>query len=606
VGGAPGSCLTGIGNLAFDVSDDGSRGQLEMALSEILTTSRVRDWAGSRSYRRGEDYFLGGRVSDLKAVKGRITATVSGTHPYRVMLWDDDGVGHDCNCPVGQDGAFCKHCVATALAWLEKRTPAGKKANGKGRKKTDKGLTMKDVRAWLSLQDKKSLVGMLMEAADYDDQLNRNLMLKAATAGDVNLVTYREVLDQAMGIDGFIDYRDIYEYWRGVDSAIDGIDELLEAGHAAVVVELSEYALRRLEDAMNSAMDDGEMGMLQHRLEEMHLKACRKAKPDHTALAERLFNWQLTGEWDTFRDAGNTYRRVLGKHGMRRYRELAEGEWSKVKPLQPGDDTRDKYGSRFRITHIMENLASQDGDIDALVAVKSRDLSSSYEYFKIAEVYRQAHKGDEAFEWAEKGIQIFGEDADSRLQDLLADLYHRRKRHDEAMSLVWSQFERRPGLAAFQHLKKHADRCKQWRVWRERALEQVHAEIAEQPKGGTRSGKPDHSLLVEIHLWEGDTEAAWQAANAGSCGEALWLQLAGLREKTHPRDAIMVYRMLIGPIVERTNNQAYAEAAGLVRRLKRLMEKLDEDGKFRQYLTQLRTEYKRKRNFMKLLEEFGQ
>ncbi len=578
-----------------------------MALSEILTTSRVRAWAGSRSYRRGEDYFLGGRVSDRRAVKGRITATVSGTHPYRVMLRDEgDGVAYDCDCPVGQDGDFCKHCVAAALAWLEKRTPVGKKVNGRGKNKADKGLTMKDVRAWLSLQDKGSLVDMLVEAADYDEQLNRNLMLKAAAAKGVHLVTYREVLDRAMVIDGFIDYRDMYEYWRGVDFAIDGIDKLLKAGHAAAVVELSEYALRCLEDAMNSAMDDGEMGMLQHRLEEMHLKACRKAKPDPKALAERLFNWQLTGEWNTFRDAGNSYRRVLGKNGMRRYRKLAEAEWSKVKPLQPGEDTRGKYGTRFRITHIMENLASQDGDIDALVAVKSRDLSSSYEFFKIAEVYRQARQGNKALEWAEKGIQIFGENADSRLQDLLAELYHRRKRHDEAMSLIWFQFERRSSLAAFQHLKKHADRSKQWRVWRERALQQVHAEIAEQPKGGTRSGKPDHSLLVEIYLWEGDIEAAWTAANAGSCGEALWLQLAGLREKTHPRDAITVYRMLIGPIVERTNNQAYAEAAGLVRRVKQLMEKSDQDGEFRHYLAQLRAEYKRKRNFMKLLEEFGQ
>ena len=65
-----------------------------MALSELLTTSRVRRWTGSRSYGRGEDYFHGGHVSDLKAVKGRIIATVSGAYPYRVMLWDDgDSVG---------------------------------------------------------------------------------------------------------------------------------------------------------------------------------------------------------------------------------------------------------------------------------------------------------------------------------------------------------------------------------------------------------------------------------------------------------------------------------------------------------------------------------
>ena len=577
-----------------------------MALSKILTTNRVRRWAGSRSYGRGEGYFHGGHVSKLKAVKGRITATVYGTYPYRVMLWDEgDSVGFDCNCPVGQGGDFCKHCVATALAWLEKRVPAGKTGKGKDNKKADKGLTIKDVRAWLLLQEKEFLVDILVEVADYDDQLSGALLLKAAATGDVNLVTYRKVLDQAIGIDGFIDYHDMYEYWRSVDSAIDGVDELLKSGHAAAVVELSEYALRCLEGAMNSAVDDGEMGMLQHRLEEMHLTACRKAKPAPEALAERLFDWQLNGEWGTFWGAGDTHGRVLGKNGMRRYHELAEAEWDRVKPLQLGEDTRNKYGKRSRITCIMENLALQSGDIEALVAVMSRDLSSSFDFFKIAEVYRKARKGNKALEWAEKGIQLFGEKADSRLQDLLAELYHRRKRHDEAMSLVWLQFERRPCLVAYQHLKKHADRSKQWRVWREQALEQVHADIAGQPKGWTRSGKPDHSLLVEIYLWEQDVDAAWQAANTGSCGEALWLELAGLREKTHPRDAITVYRMLTGPIVERTNNQAYTQAAGLLRRVKQLMGRLGEDGEFRQYLAQVRVEYKRKRNFMKMLEKFG-
>ena len=87
---------------------------------------------------------------------------------------------------------------------------------------------------------------------------------------------------------------------------------------------------------------------------------------------------------------------------------------------------------------------------------------------------------------------------------------------------------------------------------------------------------------------------------------ALWLQLAGLREKIHPRDAIRVYRMFIGPIVERTNKQAYAQAAGLLRRVKQLMGELGEEVEFRRYLAQIRVEYKRKRNFMKLLEKFGE
>jgi hypothetical protein len=54
---------------------------------------------------------------------------------------------------------------------------------GKGKQQADTGLTMKDVHAWLLMQEKEILVDMLVEAADYDTQLSNSLMMKAAAAG---------------------------------------------------------------------------------------------------------------------------------------------------------------------------------------------------------------------------------------------------------------------------------------------------------------------------------------------------------------------------------------------------------------------------------------
>lgn len=580
-----------------------------MTLSEVLTTRRVRRWAGSRSYERGEDYFHGGHVSDLKAVKGRITATVHGTHPYRVMLRDEgDGVGYECDCPVGLRGDFCKHCVATALAWLERRALAGKKGKGGRKKKADKGLTMQDMRAWLLLQKKESLVDMLIAAATDDDQLSGRLMLKAAAASGVSLATYKKVIDQAIGGGGFIDYHQMYDYWRGVDTAIDAIAELLAQKHADAVIELSEHALSRVEHAIGSVDDsDGYMSLLLSRLQEMHLAACRMARPDPEALAERLFEWELHGEWDTFFDSVNSYAPVLGKCGTRRYQELAEAEWARIKPLKPGEQDPDRYGKRFRITRMMENLTEQSGDIEALVEIKKKDLSNSRVFLEIAEIYRRARQGDQSLEWAKTGIQTFGDNAGSALQNFLAELYHQRKRHEDAMALIWPQFEKNPCLTTYRHLKNHADCNKTWPGWRNRALQHLRAVTGAK----ARNGFPNRyapwnngSRLVEIFLWEKDIESAWQEAKQGGCDERLWIRLAGLREEAYPRDAIAVYQQLIGPIVNRTNNDAYAEAIGLLQRVKKLMDKLGEGGDFRQYLTRVRAEYRRKRNFIKLLERF--
>ncbi len=119
-----------------------------------------------------------------------------------------------------------------------------------------------------------------------------------------------------------------------MDSAIDAVAELLDQDHAKAVIELSEYALSSVEQAIEYVDDsDGYMSMLLGRLQEMHLAACRKAKPEPEALAERLFKWELNGEWDTFYGAVKIYSRVLGKKGLQHYRRLAEAEWAKVKPL---------------------------------------------------------------------------------------------------------------------------------------------------------------------------------------------------------------------------------------------------------------------------------
>ena len=397
-------------------------------------------------------------------------------------------------------------------------------------------------------------------------------------------------------------------YWRRIDTAIDGIEELLALGHAEVLIELSEYTLLRVERAIEHVDDsDGYMSQLLWRLQEIHLAACLAAKPDPGALAGRLFRWELEGDWDTFSGAAQTYAEVLGDVGIAHYRDLAEAEWGRVKPLEPGEEDPDRYGRRFRITRIMENLALLSGNLEELVAIKRRDLSSSYAFLEIAEACRRARDDDQALAWAEKARQTFGKDTDSRLLDLLAELYHRRKRHDEAMALIWPQLERLPDLGRYQKLKKNADENGSWYQWRQRALQRARSIIDKKTqRNSTHSrhfGWLGRSLLVEIFLWENDVEAAWQEACEGGCTNFLWLELARRREDDHPRDAITVYQKLVGPIVGRTDNRAYAEAIVLIRQIKKLMKAPGASEEFRQYVESLRREFKRKRNFMKMLDK---
>jgi uncharacterized Zn finger protein len=339
----------------------------------------------------------------------------------------------------------------------------------------------------------------------------------------------------------------------------------------------------------------------------LHLKACELARPDPKELAERLFRYETLTPFNSFYDSARIYRAALGDAGLRRFRELADAEWRKIKPIasQPGDG--ESYdGSRWRITHIMEALAELSGDIEQLVAIKQRDLSSSYHYLAIAEIYSKAGQKDKALEWAERGLKAFPTRLDGRLRDFLVAAYLKRKRNDEALNLVWLQFEEQPGLEHYKKLHGIAERLGLWAEQRKRALALVDGLIARDAatidRWSKRARTPDHSLRVEIALWEKDLDAAWRAAHEGICHRDLLIAFAGKLEATRPADAIALYRRVVPPIVGQTGNTAYAHAIELIRRIGNLMKSIDQSREFAGYLAELHAQFKPKRNFIKLLE----
>jgi uncharacterized Zn finger protein len=571
----------------------------------FLERRNLHRMAGAVSFERGEDYFLNGQVKALAEYEGTITAKVQGTRPYRIKLRiEEDALEYSCTCPMGADGEFCKHCVAVGLTWLEGQSKSPKQG------KAQQGVTMDDVRAYLLGQEKNALVEMLVSRATDDDRLRQSLFIQAAkkSSKGLNLAAYRHAIDDAVEPDGFVDYRSAYDYAHGIEEAIDSVEELLKEGHSVEVIDLAEHALKAVEEAMGSVDDsDGYMGDVLARLQDLHYKACKKAKPDSEALARRLFEWELRTGYDTFYGATETYAEVLGRKGLAVYRTLAETEWAKVPPLGPGRDDPEKYRKRFRITHIMETLARQKGDVEAVVAVKKRDLSLAYHYLQIAETYKGAGKHDLALEWAERGIKAFPEKTDSRLREFLAKEYHSRRRHDDAMALIWAEFTESPSLEHYRNLKAHAERASRWNPWREKALQYLGEQIARaktesQKNRWTWYRKADHSELVRIFLWEKDAEAAWREAQEGGCSDDLWLELAAKRDKEHPEDALPIYQRQIEPTLDQKNNEAYREAIGFLRKVRELMVRLERKDEFTNYLDKVRAAHKPKRNFMKLLD----
>lgn len=110
----------------------------------------------------------------------------------------------------------------------------------------------------------------------------------------------------------------------------------------------------------------------------------------------------------------------------------------------------------------MKNLAEHTGDLEALVAVHQRDLSSAYRFLNIANLYKEANIPEKAIFWAEAGLEAFPEKTDSRLRDFLAEAYQKQNHNSKAIELMWLEFQEHPNLANYQKLKVYASRQDDW------------------------------------------------------------------------------------------------------------------------------------------------
>jgi len=226
-------------------------------LNEWLSHAALEDYAGEVIFRRGEAYFRQGAVSRLRDRGDKVSARVHGTQAYRVELWTNgQEFNYDCTCPHAATGNFCKHCVAVGLAFLDGR------ARG-----YEPGVSGDE--AWDAIQrhlqdlPPETLVDWLLEVAQQDDLLYRKLLLKAQRAGgNVDLAkVFRREIDNATRTHGFIDYDEAAEFVEDLDQLVDSLEELQTPESAALLAGLADYAIAKIEQAMEQ-VDDSDGGLM--------------------------------------------------------------------------------------------------------------------------------------------------------------------------------------------------------------------------------------------------------------------------------------------------------------------------------------------------------
>lgn len=546
----------------------------------------LRALAGDKVFARGEAYFHTGQVEILTIEPDRVLAQVAGTEDYRTVLTGGGvKVGGECSCPAFDNWGFCKHMVATALVANESGDDGA--ATGAG--------ALARIRDHLKGRGVDALVEMIVELAERDPLLFRRLDMAAVPldADDKAIeMRLRKALDSATRTRGFVDYSRAPGWAAGVVAALDVIADLIPGDHTGLALGLAEHAITRIERATEEIDDsDGHCTSLLNHAQEIHLAACRVAMPDPISLAGNLFVREMEGDHDTFTDAAARYADILGEDGLFEYRRLAVAAWAELPPRTGGGKARYEYSSNYdRLASILDFFAARDGDVEARIAIRAKDLSSPWQYLQLAELCLAHDQEAEALRYAEEGLWIF-EDArpDERLVFFTVDLMLKIGRKADANAHLWRAFERAPSLESYRRLRK---------LGRKAAGERAVAFLRERMTKDSPAVRhsPVH-LLIHILMEEKMFDDAWLAVHEYGAPGGVQESLARACEKTYPDEVLKVYTERVEDLVKRGGNPCYEDAHGLVIRMGSLRDASTQAA----YVADLKIRFRRKRNFMKLI-----
>lgn len=603
-------------------------------IDAFLTERGIRKQAGTKAFEAGKRLYETGCVRSLGAYEDQVGAMVFTHEPNHARLLVQPGsLGLACTCRVGAAGRFCEHCVATALAWMNRRiepsitdtnrdtrdglvlmpgngsrtagvgNPAAANGNGRHAPANRPGeIALEDVTTMLMLLDKEMLVEMILSQATVDKKLLEGLIEAAAEAKATGAFDMEEYdLDTIR--------RDIEEtivpYELGGRSTTGAFAaEIVQIAQSLIeivgtrtdqrkLLDVIELALERTAIAEENTRGDGLLPAL-IAMAGAWCNALAHIALDPEESAKRILAVVRRNESPALFRAIAHSLDLLADDTLDTLRAECLSALTTA-PASPAVVIRygRNYISATPLTIFILEFATSFGDADLVLALLTRNPTTGAEYCAIIDVLTDADRRNEALSWAERGLAALPIQDNAAVVEFLKDEYKRRGNHVRRAEMMLIDFERNGALSAFSHLRSAAKKAGTWATLRDRAYTFARKSATDRER--------DSTLVVEMLLHEGETEAAWNEAITGGCGHDTWMRLASARSATNPRDALAVYQTRIDELGGETSQGAYIEIVHILKLVAPVMEALAES--FGEYLGELRTLHKRRRTFITMLDD---
>lgn len=579
-----------------------------MTREASLTKADILAWVGETSLARGRPYLS--RLLDLRrtGVELKARCVGSATQPYRVAarLNASGGIAaSSCSCPVG---GRCKHVAALLLAWISE---------------PEAFLEVEPLDTALERRDKAELIALIRQMIARHPELETLLELPLPAAGAKRKPVDPAVIRrQAIGA-----FQAAGDDWYAVAAIADALGPLIDIGDdygrlddwrsAAIVYQTVAQTVLDQFDRFQD--EEGDLSPVLDRCVE-GLGVCLSRTSDAAQREGLLHALFEIYRWDVDFggiDMGYAAPGIIVEQATADERRLV-AKW--VRDAMPaGSSWSDSYHreifGRFLLHLIGEQLDDEAflaicreagllrelvghfvarGQLDLALAEAAR--ASDATLLELADLLISLGQA----EAAERLVRERTPDPrwESRYLGWLRDRALERGDQLEALALSEELFWLIPTLEGYKELRALAQAQGGWDELRAGILRRL-----------ARDGK--HALLTEIALIEGDVSAALAAlakikgAFAFSGGEPLRIRVARAAEKSHPRDALAIYRTTAEQLIRAKGRDNYRVAAAHLTRVRTLYAKLGEEQQWRTLIAGLREQHKRLRALREELDQAG-
>ena len=358
--------------------------------------------------------------------------------------------------------------------------------------------------------------------------------------GAGGLAQLRAEVDRGLRTRRFLGYRESAGWAQAVRPIVAELENAVDASPSRSLVELLQRAVGHVVKVIMHADDsDGLIGDLAHELLSLHARACDAGVADPVDLAAWMVRFGFDDQ-DFFEVDPVRYVAALGDAGLAAYRDAVGAR---------------RDGDSFAVRYARERLAILDRDVDAVVRLLGGDLTTPYQFIRVAEAMRELGHDNEALAWANRGIAQTSGWQVAQLYDLACAVHDAREQPLEVLALRRAQHERMPSSTTYRALRTAAEALNAWPLEKDAARATLQ--------------RADVRGFVDVLLGEDELELAWTAAAAApqdALGSDLWLRLAESSERDRPADALAVYQRIADEVLERADRRAYRSAARVLKR----------------------------------------